>query len=344
MVEIERLIYCRVVYYIGGDYVVRVNCSKCNILYYLRPSEVRLVNLCSPECGSRSDARRVHRICEECGREFMVEQYQIPRGKGRYCTTECYNKARTTSVTLVCLNCNESFTVRRYRKDDAKFCSMKCMVEFNNVDDVERTCEWCNRKFSLPPSTVKSNGGKFCSQECHYESIKNQVERICENCGEKFSVCQSMLKYNASKYCSRKCSGEGHTGENNWMYGRCGSLSPSWKGGISFEPYCPLWTPELRRRIRAFFNYECIICGKSQDDNGQAMSCHHVEYNKMACCDGKLVHFVAVCRECHGKTGGLEQNRNRWEAIIHQIIDEIYDGRSYFTKEEWKEIQSDSCL
>jgi hypothetical protein len=28
----------------------------------------------------------------------------------------------------------------------------------------------------------------------------------------------------------------------------------------------------------------------------------------------------------------------RWEAMLHRIIDEIYDGRSYYTKEEMLEV------
>jgi hypothetical protein len=35
-------------------------------------------------------------------------------------------------------------------------------------------------------------------------------------------------------------------------------------------------------------------------------------------------------------------NREYWEAIFHIIIDEIYDGRSYYTKEEYNLIKSKS--
>lgn len=112
----------------------------------------------------------------------------------------------------------------------------------------------------------------------------------------------------------------------------CGPNSPTWRGGSSFRKYCPKWNEDLRRRIRAFFNYECIICGKSTEENGQALSCHHVEYNKNICCDDKPVCFAALCHSCHSKTNG---KRPYWEDIIHRIIDEIYNGKSYYTKEEW---------
>lgn len=118
----------------------------------------------------------------------------------------------------------------------------------------------------------------------------------------------------------------------------CGKNHPNWQGGISYEPYCPKWTPELRRRIRSFFGHQCLLCGKSAEENGKQLSCHHVEYNKNACCDGRPVQFAALCHSCHAKTGS---KRNDWENMIHIIINEIYNGRSYYTKEEWVDINAE---
>lgn len=123
------------------------------------------------------------------------------------------------------------------------------------------------------------------------------------------------------------------SGPNHW----------NWKDGISFEPYCPKFNNNLKERIRAFFNYECIICGKSTEENitnnGRKfeLSCHHVEYNKNACCDGKPVHFAALCLRCHSKTN---YDTEKWENILHIIINEIYNGKSYYTKEEYKVIKN----
>lgn len=149
-----------------------------------------------------------------------------------------------------------------------------------------------------------------------------------------------------------KAISKNSSGKNNGMYGKnhsdetkqkiskantgklTGEKNPAWKGGISFEPYCPKWTEEFRNRIRAFFGYRCALCGLPQEWNNDAkLSCHHVEYNKMACCDGEPAHFAALCKKCHIRTN---RDRDRWESMIHRIIDEIYDGRSYYTKEEYK--------
>jgi hypothetical protein len=112
-----------------------------------------------------------------------------------------------------------------------------------------------------------------------------------------------------------------------------GEKSPMWKGGLSFEPYCPKFNRDLKKRIRAFFNHQCVICGKTTEENTKSLACHHVEYNKRACCDGMPVHFATLCACCHTKTN---HDRSRWEEMMHRIIDEIYNGKSYFTKEEWR--------
>ena len=144
-------------------------------------------------------------------------------------------------------------------------------------------------------------------------------------------------KYNPMKRIDlKKRLSDLNKGSNNPMYGKHGKDAGNWRGGISFEPYCQKFNDEFKERVRAFFGYKCMICGKSNAKSKIKLSVHHVEYNKQACCDGKPVHFAALCRSCHAKTNG---NRERWEAMLHRIIDEIYNGRSYYTKKEYEELQ-----
>jgi transposase len=115
-----------------------------------------------------------------------------------------------------------------------------------------------------------------------------------------------------------------------------GEDHPNWKGGISFEPYCPKFNNDLKERVRAFFDYTCITCGKSTEENNGQLAVHHVEYDKQACCHGKPIHFAAMCHRCHSITNF---HRDEWEIMLHRIIDEIYDGRSYYTKEEYENLK-----
>ena len=113
-----------------------------------------------------------------------------------------------------------------------------------------------------------------------------------------------------------------------------GPSSYNWNGGSSMAPYCEKWTPNLRKRIRAFFDYECILCGKSTEDNGEPLCCHHGYYNKETCCDDSTPIFAVLCRSCHNRT--TAGDRNQWTHLLSDIIHERYGGKSYFTKEEFK--------
>ena len=151
------------------------------------------------------------------------------------------------------------------------------------------------------------------------------IEIVCVWCGNTANVNVTL----SGKFCSQLCSNKWHSGQR----------SPVWQGGTSFEPYCPKFNDDLRSRIRTFFDHRCMLCGKSTEENKRNLGCHHVEYNKLACCDGKPIHFTTLCNSCHAKTN---RNRPRWEAMLHRIIDEIYDGRSYYTKEEYIKMRGDA--
>lgn len=84
-----------------------------------------------------------------------------------------------------------------------------------------------------------------------------------------------------------------------------GPKSSNWKGGISFEPYCPKFTRQLKDEIRAAFGYKCYLCPHIQ--NGRRLSIHHVDYDKNDICNGKKWPLIPLCTKCHAKT-----NHNRW--------------------------------
>jgi hypothetical protein len=150
---------------------------------------------------------------------------------------------------------------------------------------------------------------------------------ICD-CGKESVVNSSTLINGQSKSCGCAAAEAARRRALTLV----GPKSVGWKGGISFEPYCPKFNNDLKKRIREFFNNQCLLCGKSKEENGKNLSCHHVEYNKLACCDGKPVQFAALCHSCHAKTN---PNRERWESIFHSIINHIYNGKSYYTKDEF---------
>lgn len=126
--------------------------------------------------------------------------------------------------------------------------------------------------------------------------------------------------------------------ESNPMSGKCGEESTNWRGGVSFGKYCPKFNFKFKERVRAFFGYTCQKCGYVWQPGERRLAVHHVNYRKDSCCNENVKPlFVPVCPgRCHSETG---YNRDYWEVFFTKLINEIYEGKCYFTKEEWEMLQ-----
>lgn len=314
-------------------------CLECETKFYAKPYDIARGNgkYCSRSCTHASMIRNTPNCtCDECGKEFRANPVDIKRGRAKHCSNECRIKASKTKIpNRKCTVCGKDFYAcpSKIGLNGEKFCSDDCRkilrekrIESNTVECLE-----CGKPFYTLPCKRKNGNGRYCSIECtrfaylKMEHKNSKVARNCLNCGKEFYVVPSRVKIGEGIFCSVKCNTSYHSGEN----------STQWINGVSFEPYCPLWTEDLRCRIRAYFDNQCLFCAKTSVENKRKLNCHHATYNKKMCCDGKRVQFAALCNRCHNKTN---KDRDRWEAIIHRIIDEIYGGRSYFTKEEWNTI------
>lgn len=125
--------------------------------------------------------------------------------------------------------------------------------------------------------------------------------------------------------------GHKHSAETIKKMSKCriGDKHPNWMGGKSFEPYCPKFNKEFKERVRTYFDYTCPECLTPQ--NGTALHVHHINFNKMSCCDDTLPLFIPLCTPCHTKTNF---NREYWEQYFTEMIDGYYQGKCYFSKEE----------
>lgn len=115
-----------------------------------------------------------------------------------------------------------------------------------------------------------------------------------------------------------------------------------WYGSVKYyegSRYCEKWTKELRERVRAYFGYACVECGKTQKRNGKKLSVHHVWYNKQTCCDSSPRSLVPLCKSCHMISNS---NREYWSRHYQDIIDIEYNGKCWFTREEMIEFLKNS--
>lgn len=92
-----------------------------------------------------------------------------------------------------------------------------------------------------------------------------------------------------------------------------GEKNPMWRGGVSFEPYCPKFNERFKESIREKFDRTCFLCPTTEEENGRKLGVHHVNYNKDCLCDDSECEFVPLCNKCHTKTN---HNREYWENTI----------------------------
>lgn len=139
-----------------------------------------------------------------------------------------------------------------------------------------------------------------------------------------------------------------------------------WCGFTRKRLYCKLFTNEFKLRQYESSNYTCILCGKLVNNP----HCHHVYEQKSACCqkidDGGNLYFMirgqkiipniisnpydknkeleyglnkfaVLCSSCHGRVRGQKNGKSFIDYIrdIENIINNKYNGRSYYTREEY---------
>lgn len=130
---------------------------------------------------------------------------------------------------------------------------------------------------------------------------------------------------NAHGYLEYECP-KGHKGKirwANWNIGqRCstcrylkrfGQSNPAWRGGTSFEPYCPIWkNVEFKNYIKNRDDNICLnpYCD-SKDPNDLVV--HHIDYNKKNCSPDNL---ITVCRSCNFKAN----KDRRWHKLWYRAI------------------------
>jgi hypothetical protein len=290
--------------------------------------------------------------CEVCESLFEIHASEKRRGGGRFCSRECTNVGNRGKLSkrwkdrkiIKCYTCGKEILVtENILKNGKRYCSNKCRFE-GNKRKVERICKTCGKIFMAFPSEIKKGGSKYCSRFCSNIAqskrySEKRVERVCKWCGKNFQVNPSKAGIETTingrktihgQYCSKKC---------RWAdVGRklSGSNCHLWNGGSSFEPYCPMFNNEFRNRVLAFWGNKCLLCGKTMEENGKNMDVHHVNYDKMVCCDGVQPIMATLCRSCHSKTN---HDRERWESFLEDKIIKDFKGKSFYTIEEYREFK-----
>lgn len=186
---------------------------------------------------------------------------------------------------------------------------------------VATACAVCAKPMQVWPSRLKMYRQVVCSNECRRQFRREQMtgdknplwvgglqSAQCEQCGAVMLRARSRVNAYEKQFCSMACRGrwnsDHYAGEGN----------PNWRGGLSFEPYPPSFNEALREQIRTRDGRLCLVCGTTEEANGQKLSVHHVDYDKDNCTPGNL---ISLCHGCHSKTNF---DRRKWAAKLKRLV------------------------
>jgi hypothetical protein len=135
-----------------------------------------------------------------------------------------------------------------------------------------------------------------------YEGCYKKLEYICPNGHKNFTNWNSWVNNRRCPTCRD--------------IKRFGESSPNWKGGISYEPYCPIWKDkEYKQDIRNRDGNRCSnpYCTSNKPND---LTIHHIDYDKKNCAPSNL---ITVCRSCNSKANTDRGWHKSWyKAILYR--------------------------
>jgi len=188
----------------------------------------------------------------------------------------------------------------------------------------KESCSRCNKPYLM--SKYKSTSA--CCTACGSigkkvtASVRIKISKTSRlngvNRGNKNAMYGKKFSVSHRRKISKGCKGK-NVGLKNGMYGRCGLLSPVWRGGISCEPYCYEWSfKEFKDLIKERDGHRCLnpYCF----GNYERLCIHHIDYNKKNCEPDNL---ITLCISCNGRAN---KDRDWHKAWYKAIINRRYGG------------------
>jgi len=193
----------------------------------------------------------------------------------------------------------------------------KELIRQDNLKNPRRY--WSGKKRS--EDTCKKIG---LAQVGRKQSDETKNKRLISRMGYKHSseTIEKIRKANKGKKPSVLCrlkSSEAHSGsklseehKRKISESLKGCKAYQWLGGISFEPYGLEFNDDLKEVIRNRDRRKCQLCEKTELDNKEKLTVHHIDYDKR---NNNPKNLISLCRSCHGKTGAC---REQWIKFFYK--------------------------
>lgn len=161
---------------------------------------------------------------------------------------------------------------------------------------------------------IEKESCKVCSEPYLTSMRKDRQSDFCDH------SCRQIGKYNHmydklhSKETKRKMS-ESHSGRKHTMehiISICGSGNPNWRGGVSYDDYCPIWfDKEYKKDIKERDSYTC----QNPDcfGNSNNLTAHHIDYNKKNC---QPKNLITLCISCNARANFERKWHKAWYIAI----------------------------
>jgi len=199
--------------------------------------------------------------------------------------------------------------------------------------------KWLDENIRGENGTMYGKTGDKASFYSRYHSEESKQlmsKNHQDNSGEKHGMYGKKRPEHSKKMSGKNNPNYGKRGKETSMFGRTGEKHPMYKGGISYLPYCEKFNDYLKERVRDFFGRCCYVCGMNETENGQKLSVHHVNYDKMVCCNDVKPLFVPLCKSCHGKT---QKDREYWEEFFTVSLEYLTNGKCFIPMKENGELK-----
>lgn len=233
--------------------------------------------------------------------------------------------------------CKERIKVQEHHK----YKGMPRFISGHNTKTKEGM-EYLRQLYIEKPKSTESNKKRSEALKKHHEEHPETAEKIMEsrrNNGRPWfskETIEKIKKGNEGKVVSeitrKKIANtlEGHivTEETKQKLQKffggdtyVGENNPNWRGGVSFDPYPPEWTEELRESIRIRDERVCQLCGKTEEQENRKLSVHHIDHDKNNCGPCNL---ITLCNSCNNK---VNFNRRHWIRFFRSKLELVKSGK-----------------